>query len=287
MPSIDVTTPESERTAARADLSADAAPPKASSSFISLKGVGKRFVSRAGNDVTALSGVTLDIQQDEFVCLVGPSGCGKSTLLKLIGGIEQATEGEVLLESKPVLRASSDMGLVFQRPNLLPWRTVLANVLFPIEMLGWPISPYRDEAMRLIKLVGLEGFEKALPQELSGGMQQRVSICRALIHDPKLLLMDEPFGALDAMTREELSIELLRVWTERKKTIAFVTHSIAEAVLLGDRVVVMTARPGRVVRDLKVDLPRPRTLDTERSHEFTDLVHEVREAIYASKKAQQ
>jgi NitT/TauT family transport system ATP-binding protein len=258
-----------------------------SAPLISLKGVSKRYLSRAGKDVIALSGVTLDIQQDEFVTLVGPSGCGKSTLLKLVGGIQQVTEGEVLFESKRVLRASPDTGLVFQRPTLLPWRTVLANVLFPIEMLGWPVSRYRGEAMRLIKLVGLEGFEKALPQELSGGMQQRVSICRSLIHDPKLLLMDEPFGALDAMTREELSIELLRVWTERKKTIVFVTHSISEAVFLGDRVVVMTARPGRVVRDLKVDLPRPRTLDIERSREFTDLVHEVREAIYASKKAAQ
>jgi NitT/TauT family transport system ATP-binding protein len=173
---------------------------------------------------------------------------------------------------------------VFQRPVLLPWRSVLDNILFPIQMLGWSIPQYLDEAHRLIELVGLQGFEKALPRELSGGMQQRVSICRALIYNPRLLLMDEPFGALDAMTREDLSIEVMRIWTERRKTVVFVTHSINEAILLADRVIVMTARPGRVVMDVPIDLPRPRDLATEfmpRFKEYSDL---IRGAIYAERK---
>jgi NitT/TauT family transport system ATP-binding protein len=260
------------------------ARPTESVPLVSLKGVTKRFVTRSGNEVLALRDVTLDIPKDQFVTLVGPSGCGKSTLMKLIGGIERASEGEIFLDGQKLERPSRKTGMVFQRPILLPWRTVFDNVLFPIEMLGWPVKNYRDEAARLIELVGLRGFEHSLPSELSGGMQQRVSICRALIYDPQLLMMDEPFGALDAMTREDLSIELLRIWTERKKTVVFVTHSISEAVLLGDRVVVMTARPGRVVKDLAITLPRPRTLETERTSEFQDLVHIVRQAIYAERK---
>jgi NitT/TauT family transport system ATP-binding protein len=168
---------------------------------------------------------------------------------------------------------------------LLPWRPVIENVLFPIDMLGWNVAEYREEAMRLIELVGLRGFEKALPNELSGGMQQRVSICRALVYDPQMLMMDEPFGALDAMTREDLSVELLRIWTERKKTVIFVTHSIPEAVLLADRVVVMTARPGRILMDLPINLPRPRSFETERLPEFQDMVHTIREAIYGQRKS--
>ncbi len=256
-----------------------AAPP-----IISVSGVNKRFVTRAGKVVTALKDVSLNIEANQFVTLVGPSGCGKSTLLKIISGVIPPSEGSLSLEGQRLTQPSRKLGMVFQRPILLPWRTVLDNVLFPIEMLGWPVEKYRDEAMRIIKFVGLDGFEKALPRELSGGMQQRVSICRALIYDPQVLMMDEPFGALDAMTREDLSVELLRIWTERKKTVLFVTHSISEAVLLADRVIIMTARPGRVIMDLKVDLPRPRTLDTERMPEFQDLVHVVRQAIYAERK---
>ena len=233
--------------------------------------------------VTALQDVTLDIARDEFVTVVGASGCGKSTLLRLVGGLVPPSDGRVLREDRPVRGPSRDVGIVFQSPVLLPWRSALDNVLFPIEIMGWPVAPYRAEAARLLDLVGLRGFEESLPRELSGGMQQRVAICRALIHDPPLLLMDEPFGALDAMTREELGLELLRVWSERRKTVVFVTHSIAEAILLADRVVVMTPRPGRVVATVSVALPRPRTLDMESSEEFRGHAKVVRDAIASSR----
>jgi NitT/TauT family transport system ATP-binding protein len=252
--------------------------------LVSLLGVDKRFTTRAGADVVALRDITLAISRDQFVTVVGPSGCGKSTLLKLIGGITPPSAGEVRLAGRRLQRPSRKIGMVFQRPVLLPWRTVFDNVLFPIEMLGWPVQAYRDAAKSLIELVGLNGFENALPSELSGGMQQRVSICRALVYDPEMLLMDEPFGALDAMTREDLSIELLRIWTERKKTVVFVTHSINEAVLLADRVIVMTARPGRIVMDVPITLPRPRLLSTEFTSEFKDHVQTIRSAIYAERK---
>jgi NitT/TauT family transport system ATP-binding protein len=263
------------------DTSSDDA---ATAPLISLKGVTKRFAARSGDDVLALKEVSLDIPRDQFVTLVGPSGCGKSTLMKLIGGLTAPSDGMVKLDGHALVRPSRDVGMVFQRPVLLPWRSVLDNILFPIQMLGWSIPQYLDEAHRLIELVGLQGFEKALPRELSGGMQQRVSICRALIYNPRLLLMDEPFGALDAMTREDLSIEVMRIWTERRKTVVFVTHSINEAILLADRVIVMTARPGRVVMDVPIDLPRPRDLATEfmpRFKEYSDL---IRGAIYAERK---
>jgi NitT/TauT family transport system ATP-binding protein len=263
------------------DTSSDDA---ATAPLISLKGVTKRFAARSGDDVLALKEVSLDIPRDQFVTLVGPSGCGKSTLMKLIGGLTAPSDGVVELDGHALVRPSRDVGMVFQRPVLLPWRSVLDNILFPIQMLGWSIPQYLDEAHRLIELVGLQGFEKALPRELSGGMQQRVSICRALIYNPRLLLMDEPFGALDAMTREDLSIEVMRIWTERRKTVVFVTHSINEAILLADRVIVMTARPGRVVMDVPIDLPRPRDLATEfmpRFKEYSDL---IRGAIYAERK---
>ena len=263
----------------------DVITPDPAQPLLSLRGVGKIYEPRSGPRVTALCNVALDIGRNEFVTLVVPSGCGKSTLLKLIGSIESPSQGNIVFDGRLLTEPSRRAGLVFQRPILLPWRNVLGNVLFPIEMLGWPTRNFRDEAMRLIELVGLKGFEGSLPHELSGGMQQRVSICRALIYDPQLLLMDEPFGALDAMTREELSVELLRIWTERRKTIVFVTHSISEAVLLGDRVIVMTARPGRIVEDLRVDIPRPRNLETEGTPAFTALVRTVRAAIYASKRA--
>ena len=251
---------------------------------MSLEGVTKRFSTQANDSVLALDKVSLNIERNQFVTLVGPSGCGKTTLLKIIGGIISPTDGAIQFGGSPLLKPSRQIGMVFQRPVLLPWRSAIDNILFPIEMLGWNVSEYREEATRLIQLVGLSGFERALPNELSGGMQQRVSICRALIYDPLMLMMDEPFGALDAMTREDLSVELLRIWTERKKTVIFVTHSIPEAVLLADRVVIMAARPGRILMDLPVDLPRPRSLETERLPEFQDLVHTVREAIYGERK---
>lgn len=251
--------------------------------LISVRDVQKTFITRSGSAVTALDRTSLDIAEDEFVTIVGPSGCGKTTLLRLIAGIVQPSSGEIILKGRKVVRPSREIGMVFQQPILLSWRTVLDNVLFPIEMLGWPVAKYRDEAMRLLELVGLQGFESARPRELSGGMQQRVSICRALVSDPKVLLMDEPFAALDAMTREELGVELLRIWSERRKTVVFVTHSIAEAILLADRVLVMTARPGRVVRELKIDLPRPRRIEMEHSAEFGRYSDAVRNSITSSR----
>jgi len=254
--------------------------------ILSLVGVTKRFTTRADDSVLALDEVQLDIPRNQFVTIVGPSGCGKSTLLKIISGIIPPSDGAVRFDGKPLVKSSRQIGMVFQRPVLLPWRSVIGNVLFPIEMLGWDVAKYRDEAMRLVEWIGLGGFERALPNELSGGMQQRVAICRALIYDPQMLMMDEPFGALDAMTRDDLSVELLRIWTERKKTVVFVTHSIPEAVLLADRVVIMAARPGRILMDLAVNLPRPRSLATERRVEFQDMVHTIREAIYSQRKGE-
>ena len=254
--------------------------------ILSLVGVTKRFTTRADDSVLALDEVQLDIPRNQFVTIVGPSGCGKSTLLKIISGIIPPSDGAVRFDGKPLVKSSRQIGMVFQRPVLLPWRSVIGNVLFPIEMLGWDVAKYRDEAMRLVEWIGLGGFERALPNELSGGMQQRVAICRALIYDPQMLMMDEPFGALDAMTRDDLSVELLRIWTERKKTVVLVTHSIPEAVLLADRVVIMAARPGRILMDLAVNLPRPRSLATERRVEFQDMVHTIREAIYSQRKGE-
>ena len=252
--------------------------------FIRVEAVSKRYQTRSGQSVTALDNITLGIRADEFVTIVGPSGCGKSTLLKLLGGIIAPTEGRILLRGEALDGPSRDVGMVFQNPVLLPWRTVIDNVMFPIEVLRWPTARFRAEAKRLIDLVGLKGFEGTFPRELSGGMQQRVSICRALVHDPSLLLMDEPFGALDAMTREEMGIELLRVWSERKKTVVFVTHSIPEAILLADRVAVMTPRPGRVVKVLDITLPRPRAMDMEFTAEFKEHAEVIRGAVSSSRR---
>ena len=253
--------------------------------LVSLEGVTRSFVTRAGATVTALEDVSLAIERDQFVTFVGPSGCGKTTLMKLVGGIIAPTRGEVRLNGAVLARPSRKVGMVFQRPVLLPWCSVLDNVLFPLKMLGWPVAPRMPEAQKLIDLVGLHGFEHALPRELSGGMQQRVSICRALIYDPEVLLMDEPFAALDAMMREDLGFELLRIWNEKRKTVVFVTHSISEAVMLADRVIVMTARPGRVVMDVEITLPRPRMPATEFTDGFQELVHTIKSAVYAEARA--
>jgi NitT/TauT family transport system ATP-binding protein len=253
--------------------------------LVSLEGVTRRFVTRAGVEVTALEDVSLAIERDQFVTFVGPSGCGKTTLMKLVGGIITPTCGEVRLNGAVLVRPSRKIGMVFQRPVLLPWCSVLDNVLFPLKMLGWPVVPRMSEAQKLIDIVGLHGFEHALPGELSGGMQQRVSICRALIYDPEVLLMDEPFAALDAMMREDLGFELLRIWNEKRKTVVFVTHSIGEAVMLADRVIVMTARPGRVVMDVEITLPRPRTPATEFTDGFQEFVQKIKSAVYAEARA--
>ena len=249
--------------------------------MIRLDGVGKTYRTRRGDVVRAVEDVTLHVAENEFVTLVGPSGCGKSTLLRLVAGLTPATRGAIRVRDTAVREPFPDVGFVFQQPVLLPWRSVLDNVLFSVEMLGQPPRQYRKQAADLLELTGLGGFETKYPHELSGGMQQRVAICRALLPDPSLLLMDEPFGALDAMTREEMSLELLRVWEERRKTILFVTHSIPEAILLADRVVVMTARPGRIARVLTIDLPRPRTMELEFDPRFKAASDEVRSLIFA------
>jgi NitT/TauT family transport system ATP-binding protein len=234
--------------------------------------------------VVALENIDIEIEDDEFVVLVGPSGCGKTTLLKLVAGLQVVSSGSIRVGEQVVTGPFSDVGFVFQQPVLLPWRTVFDNVMFSIEMLGRTLGDYKVRTRELLALAGLSGFEDHYPRELSGGMQQRVSMCRALVHDPSLLLMDEPFGALDAMTREEMSFELLRIWEQRRKTILFVTHSISEAILLADRVVVMTPRPGRVARVLKIELPRPRTVEMEFDKRFEAYSHEVRELIFARRE---
>jgi NitT/TauT family transport system ATP-binding protein len=252
--------------------------------LIRLQGVEKTYRTRRGDLVRAVEDVTLDIAENEFVTLVGPSGCGKSTLLKLVAGLTPATGGTIHVRDIVVRDPFPDVGIVFQHPVLLPWRSVLDNVLFSADMLGLDPKGYRARALELLALSGLAGFETRLPRELSGGMQQRVAICRALLPDPSLLLMDEPFGALDAMTREELGLELLRIWEARRKTILFVTHSIPEAILLADKVVVMTPRPGRLARVITIDLPRPRTVELEFDAKFKAYSDEVRGLIFASRR---
>ena len=252
--------------------------------MIRLDSVEKTYRTRTGDLVHALAETTLTVGENEFVTLVGPSGCGKSTLLKLVAGLVPPTSGRIRVRDQEVREPFPDVGFVFQQPVLLPWRSVLDNVLFSVEMLGLDPRQYRKPAGDLLELTGLAGFETKYPRELSGGMQQRVAICRALLPDPSLLLMDEPFGALDALTREEMSLELLRIWEERRKTILFVTHSIPEAILLADRVVVMTPRPGRVARMIRVDLPRPRTMALEFDPRFKAHSDEVRGLIFSGRK---
>jgi NitT/TauT family transport system ATP-binding protein len=253
--------------------------------LIRLQDVEKTYRTRRGDLVPAVEGITLDIAENEFVTLVGPSGCGKSTLLKLVAGLTSVSGGTVHVRDTVVREPFPDVGIVFQHPVLLPWRTVVDNVLFSADMLGLRPDAYRARALDLLALSGLAGFETRLPRELSGGMQQRVAICRALLPDPSLLLMDEPFGALDAMTREEMGFELLRIWEARRKTILFVTHSIPEAILLADKVVVMTPGPGRIARVITIDLPRPRTVELEFDAKFKTYSDEVRGLIFASRRA--
>jgi NitT/TauT family transport system ATP-binding protein len=247
-------------------------------SKIQVEGLGKAYASKNGR-LIALENVTLAIKQNEFVTLVGPSGCGKSTLLKLIGALIKPSRGTLLFDGVPLVKPTRDVGIVFQEPVLLEWRTVFQNVLLPAEILGLEKTQARARAMDLLNLVGLSGFETCYPRELSGGMQQRVAICRALIHNPSVLLMDEPFAALDAMTREELGFELLRIWDADKKTVIFVTHNISEAILLADRVVAMSPRPGRVSKILKIELPRPRRIGMEFTAPFKSYSDEIREVI--------
>lgn len=244
--------------------------------MISINELNKTYQTQDGNEIQALANVNLEIAKGEFITIVGPSGCGKTTLLKILAGIMSATSGQVQINKKPLTGPSKQLGVVFQEPLLLPWRTVLENVMVPIEVQKLSVNTYHREAMKLLELVGLWGFENKYPKELSGGMQQRVGIARALVHDPDLLLMDEPFGALDAMTREQLNLDLLSIWSEKKKTIILITHSIAEAVFLGDRIVAMSSRPGRIADVIDVDLCRPRQLEVINSDIFGRYVKRVR-----------
>jgi NitT/TauT family transport system ATP-binding protein len=227
--------------------------------MITVSNVSHTFSGRTGA-VEALRGLDLRVDEGEFAAVVGRSGCGKSTLLRIIAGLAEPTSGQVHVAGSLITAPRRDVALMFQRPALLPWRSVLDNVLLPVEIFGWPRSRYRRHAERLLEMVGLTGFLKRLPHELSGGMQQRVALCRALIQQPRVLLMDEPFSALDALTREELSVELQRIHMELRTTVVLVTHSIAEAVLLADHVAVLTPRPGQLRKVVAVDIPRPRSL---------------------------
>ena len=246
--------------------------------LISARSLTKIYEATRGQRVLALEAASFDVNQGEFVTLVGPSGCGKSTLLRLIAGLQPASAGEVYVDGQKV-EGPITVGIVFQTPVLMPWLSVLANILLPIEILKLDRQDGRAEALELIQVLGLSGFEHAYPFELSGGMQSRVAIGRALIHRPKLLLMDEPFGALDAFTRESMGVELLRVWEKYKKTVIFVTHDVAEAVFLADKVVVLTPRPGRVSRIMQIDLERPRTVATKSSSAFARYTYEIRKEL--------
>ena len=244
--------------------------------LIAIEDVRKLFRSRSGQETEAIAEVSLDIQDKQFVCVIGPSGCGKSTLLRLIAGLEKLSGGRLRIGGADVSGARRDIGLVFQTPVLLPWRTVLKNVLVPAEVLKLEKRAAERRAHELLDLVGLQGFGDRYPNELSGGMRQRVAIARSLMHDPKILLMDEPFGALDALTREAMNLELLRIWQASAKTIVLVTHSIEEALLLADRVAVFTPRPGRIREVVEVPLPRPRSAKTRTEPLFVRLGDKLR-----------
>jgi NitT/TauT family transport system ATP-binding protein len=246
----------------------------------SMSRVNHAFSASDGRSIPALRDINLTIGAKEFVSVVGPSGCGKSTLLRTLAGLVIPSSGEVSVLGKPIGARRREVALVFQRPALLPWLNILDNVLFPLRHMGRPVgAAVTERAMALLMTMGLADFARLQPRELSGGMQQRVSICRALITDPLLLLMDEPFAALDALTRDELGAELSRICTETPRAVVFVTHSIPEAVMLGDRVVVMSARPARICRDVPVLLSRPRNARTARESVFQEICSDVRDAI--------
>ena len=252
---------------------------------VSARNVTKTF-GKAG--VTALQDIDVEVARGEFVSLIGPSGCGKSTLLRVIGDLIEPSRGEIRVNGKTAQRArlDRDYGIVFQASVLYDWRTVAKNIALPLELLGWDRTRRASRVAEMLELVELGGFDTHYPWQLSGGMQQRVSIARALSFSPELLLMDEPFGALDEMTRERLNIELLRIWAEIGSTVIFVTHSISEAVFLSTRVVVMSARPGRITAVIPIDLPRRRTFETREQSRYFELVTEVRERLHAGDAAE-
>lgn len=247
-----------------------------SANLIQVSRLEKIFRSYDGADVHALANINFTIDEGEFISVVGPSGCGKTTLLRVLAGLISNTSGTVNLAGNIVNGPSRDIGIVFQSPILLPWRSVLDNIMLPIDIMKLDRSVYRKRALALIEMVGLHEFANKLPRELSGGMQQRAAIARALVHNPRILLMDEPFGALDALTREQMNIELQRIWAESGKTVFLITHSIPEAVFLGDRVMVMTSRPGKVDDIIEVGIPRPRSLASMGTLRFGEVATQIR-----------
>ena len=246
---------------------------------LKIDNVVKEYDGRRGKTV-ALNGVNLDIKENEFICVVGPSGCGKSTLLNIIAGLLEPTSGAAYLYGKKIEGTGVERGVVFQQYALFPWRTVLKNVMFPLEMKKTPADEAEKIARKYIKSVGLEGFENAYPKELSGGMRQRVAIARAYAADPEVLLLDEPFGALDAQTRVQLQTELLETWEKEKKTCFFITHDVEEAIILAQRVIIMSARPGRIKKIVDIDIPYPRTQATKTEPRFVELKNEIWNEVY-------
>ncbi len=245
---------------------------------LEARGLGKIYHSGQG-DLPALENVSLEVRGGEFVAIVGPSGCGKSTLLRILGGLLAPTAGAVLLDGEPLVSPQRQVAYVFQNVNLMPWRTVLRNVLLPMEVVGTSRAEALNRAESVLTLVGLQGFANLYPRQLSGGMAQRVAIARALVAEPEVLLLDEPFGALDALSREQMNLELLRIWRARRVTAVMVTHDLQEAIFLADRVLVMSARPGQIRAEVQVDLPRPRTLEVMYTEFFGALSRRVREVI--------
>lgn len=242
--------------------------------FIEIEDVTKRY--RGAQDLLAVDRISTGIAKGEFISILGPSGCGKSTLMQMLAGLAPRSSGRISIDGREVDGPQTDLGIVFQDTNLLDWRTVLKNIMLQIEIRRLDLGPYQERARRLLAMVELEGFEDKLPHQLSGGMKQRVAICRALIHDPPLLLMDEPFGALDALTRDQLNVDLQDIWLESRKTVIFVTHSISEAVFLSDRVLVMSPRPGNLAADIQIDLERRRSISVRETPAFGAYVSRIR-----------
>ena len=270
--SVAFDTPTSERVA----------PAEAPQHCVEVAEVSKIYRNGTADAVEAVSSVSFSVPHGQFVAILGPSGCGKSTLLMMVGGLEPVTAGRVIIDGAPMAGPRTSIGIMFQDSTLLPWKSSLDNVLFPIRVLKRPIDDYYDTAHALLDRVGLHGFADKKPHELSGGMRQRVAICRALVYDPELLLMDEPFSALDAITRDEMNELLLDLWQQYTKTALFVTHSIREAVMLADRVLVMTRRPATIVEDLTIPFTRPRDMAIGESREFNEICGHLRERIEES-----
>jgi NitT/TauT family transport system ATP-binding protein len=254
--------------------------PSSMPSLIQVNGISKKYRTETVA-IQALDDISIKIAEGEFVSVLGPSGCGKTTLMMIVVGLLGAEKGEVFIAGRRVAGPYTDLGIVFQNPELLDWRTALKNILLQIEIRGFPVREYLPKALALLDQVGLKDFADKYPDELSGGMKQRVALCRALVHDPKILLMDEPFGALDALTRDQMNLDLQHIWLERRKTAILITHSIDEAVFLSDRVFVMTPRPGRIAEEIVVDLPRPRNLNVKQSAEFNKLTGHIRKRFQA------